>query len=152
MDALGEVDGVSIGLEGREKVEMRLKQMETGQAVKASGSVHRSEQQKYQRPTQPIRQYNAESDVAMKAATNGEAAGPVKREKREEAVNGRAHEGEHSRAVLRWMARRGARRGGRRRRSGRWRRWQWAAAGEEEAVDDSDAKKKKKKDRSKSSD
>ena len=96
MDALGEVEGVSIGLEGREKVEMRLKQMETGQSSRASGSAKKPDQQKYARPAQNIKQYNADSDVAMSGtvATNGQADTKVKKEKKEEKVNGTAHEEE----------------------------------------------------------
>ena len=98
MDALGEVEGVSIGLEGREKVEMRLKQMETGQSVKASGSAKKGDQSKYQRPTQNIKQYNADSDVAMTSSAptngNGQADTKVKVKKEEEATNGAMDDGE----------------------------------------------------------
>ena len=86
MDALGEVDGVSIALEGRQKVEMRLKQLETGQPL----SARKPEQSKYQRPAQSSKHYNADSDVAMSAAaaSNGQTDGKAKKQKTEEKANG----------------------------------------------------------------
>ena len=83
MDALGEVEGVSIGLEGREKVESRLRLMEGGAAAKAAPTPKKGDQEKYRKPA-VIRSYNAESDVAMdtNGATNGNGEAKV------EATNG----------------------------------------------------------------
>lgn len=52
VDALGESDGVTIGFEGREKVELRLKQLETGVSAKATGSAVKTkpQQEKYNKP------------------------------------------------------------------------------------------------------
>lgn len=63
MDALGEVEGVSIGLEGREKVEMRLKQIEGGGAMQVKPTP-KKDQEKYRKPVD-IKQYNTEADVSM---------------------------------------------------------------------------------------
>ena len=146
MDALGEVDGVSIGLEGREKVEMRLKQMETGQAASASGAAKRSDQHKYQRPTHNIKQYNSDSDVAMAAtATNGQADGAVKRERREEKVNGAQHDDDEN-----GKAEADGDEGAAKKKKDKKKRKAEEAVeskSDEAVADESDRKKKKKKDR-----
>lgn len=53
VDALGESDGVSIGFEGREKVELRMKQLEGGATAKSIGSAVKAKptQEKYTKPT-----------------------------------------------------------------------------------------------------
>jgi nucleolar protein 58 len=76
-DALGETEGVTIGLEGREKVEMRLRQMEGGSTQKATPTPKKPDQDKYRKPVN-ITQYNAEADVSMD--TNGEEERKVKTE------------------------------------------------------------------------
>ena len=55
MDALGETEGVSIGLEGREKVESRLKQMEGAAAAaeQQTPGKPRQQQDKYRQPQTP---------------------------------------------------------------------------------------------------
>jgi len=52
VDALGECDGVTIGFEGKEKVELRLKQLETGTNQKSSSSAVKAKpaQEKYNKP------------------------------------------------------------------------------------------------------
>ena len=52
VDALGECDGVTVGFEGKEKVELRLKQLETGTNQKSSGSAVKAKpaQDKYTKP------------------------------------------------------------------------------------------------------
>jgi nucleolar protein 58 len=52
VDALGDSEGVTIGFEGREKVELRLKQLEGGATSKASGSAVKAkpQQEKYAKP------------------------------------------------------------------------------------------------------
>lgn len=52
VDALGECDGVTVGFEGKEKVELRLKQLETGTNVKSAGSSAKAKpaQEKYTKP------------------------------------------------------------------------------------------------------
>jgi len=50
-DALGDTEGVTIGFEGREKVELRLKQFEGGQAQATSASKgQQKKQEKYNKP------------------------------------------------------------------------------------------------------
>ena len=76
MDALGETEGVSIGLEGREKVEARLKVLESGGASaggsgKPSAAPKKPDQSAYLRPSS-IKHYNADADVSMD--TNGAAS------------------------------------------------------------------------------
>ena len=154
MDALGEVEGVSIGLEGREKVEMRLKQLETGQTVKASGSAKKADQQKYQRPVQNIKQYNADSDVAMTStATNGQAEGKVKKEKKEEKVNGTAHsdDKEESMAEADGEEEEGMSKKKKKDKEKKRKIEEVVESKGEEVADESERKKKKKKDK-KSSD
>lgn len=55
VDALGEVDGVTVGFEGKEKVELRLKQLETGQNIKHASSTAKAKpaQDKYNAPSTP---------------------------------------------------------------------------------------------------
>lgn len=67
VDALGECDGVTIGFEGKEKVELRLKQLETGTNAKASGSAVKAKpaQDKYTKPT-ATKTYNADGDSTMR--------------------------------------------------------------------------------------
>jgi nucleolar protein 58 len=75
VDALGETEGVSIGFEGREKVELRLKQLEGGNVSKASGSAVKAKpaQEKYTKPTD-TKTYNADGDVNMGDAAEDEKA------------------------------------------------------------------------------
>ena len=52
MDALGESEGVSIGLEGREKVESRLKALEGISIQQSSGKgKNNNKQMKYEKPS-----------------------------------------------------------------------------------------------------
>lgn len=90
VDALGETDGVSIGFEAREKVELRIKQLETGVSIKATGSAVKTkpQQEKYVKPTN-TQTYNADadntmSDVAAPAtpAQDKEAKKAAKKEKK----------------------------------------------------------------------
>ncbi len=51
MDALGDSEGATIGFDGREKVEMRLKQLEGGAGNAAAQSAKKNQQQqKYNKP------------------------------------------------------------------------------------------------------
>jgi nucleolar protein 58 len=52
MDALGESDGATIGLEARMKVESRLAQLEGGSASAAARTPKTPQQQKYVKPTE----------------------------------------------------------------------------------------------------
>ena len=63
VDALGESEGVTIGFEGREKVELRLKQLEGGATSKASGSAVKAkpQQEKYAKPANTSVQTNTPS-------------------------------------------------------------------------------------------
>jgi nucleolar protein 58 len=51
MDALGDADGVSIGFDNREKVELRLKVLEGGKVSAVSGSAKKDKQAAYTKPT-----------------------------------------------------------------------------------------------------
>ena len=52
MDALGDAENVSIGLEGREKVELRLRQLEGGQLHQITKAANKKpDQQKYNKPS-----------------------------------------------------------------------------------------------------
>jgi hypothetical protein len=55
VDALGEMEGVTVGFEGKEKVELRLKQLETGQNIKHTSSAAKQKpaQDKYSKPATP---------------------------------------------------------------------------------------------------
>ena len=100
MDALGEVEGVSIGLEGREKVEMRLRELEGGHQAKGSSAPKKPDTAPYKKPS-TTRQYNTEADVSMDhsngaaeekkersgttdGATNGSADGEGKEKKKKD--------------------------------------------------------------------
>ncbi len=51
MDALGDSEGATIGFEGREKVELRLRQLEGGAGNAAAASAKKTpQQQKYSKP------------------------------------------------------------------------------------------------------
>jgi len=76
VDALGETDGVTVGFEGKEKVELRLKQLETGQNVKSAGSAVKAKpaQAAYSKPGTPAKQYNADGDSSMRDVSSSPAA------------------------------------------------------------------------------
>jgi len=64
-DALGDVEGVTIGLEAREKVESRLRQLEGGQVHQLSGTGKgRAAEEKYVK-SEARASYNPAADVAM---------------------------------------------------------------------------------------
>jgi len=69
VDALGETEGVSVGYEGREKVEIRLKQLEGGNTAKIAtpSAKAKTQQEKYNKPAD-TRMYNADADVTMRPA------------------------------------------------------------------------------------
>jgi len=90
MDALGETDGVTIGLPNREKVEARVKSLESGKTTSLSGtSKGKANQAKYTKPAS-AKTYNASADTTMsieQPKSNGdEKQEPKKRKRSVEAV------------------------------------------------------------------
>ena len=85
MDALGESDQTTIGFTGREKVELRLKSLETGATQQMSGKKPVKQQDKYKKPTAAAQTYNSAADVQMTPAKTGQTEAPstsVKKEKK----------------------------------------------------------------------
>jgi len=65
MDALGDTEGVTVGLQYREKVERRLQKMEGGQIHQLSGTAKgKAAQEKYSKPASSA-SYNSNADVAL---------------------------------------------------------------------------------------
>jgi len=68
-DALGDAEGVTVGLEGREKVEERLRQLEGGQLRQISGTGKSNvTQKKYAKPETAGQTYNPAADMTTTAA------------------------------------------------------------------------------------
>jgi len=65
MDALGDTEGVTVGVQYREKVEKRLQTMEGGQIHQLSGTAKgKAAQEKYSKPASSA-SYNSSADVAL---------------------------------------------------------------------------------------
>jgi nucleolar protein 58 len=83
MDALGDTEGVTIGLEGRAKVENRLRQLEGGAVRQLSGKGKSSAgAAKYEKPAAPVPTYNDAADVAMGDSKDKKKEKKAKKEKK----------------------------------------------------------------------
>jgi len=88
MDALGETDGVTIGIENREKVEARVRSLDSGKATSLSGNAKgKAKQASYSKP-QSTKTYNsgADSTMAIEQPTNGTDEKEQKKRKRSAAA------------------------------------------------------------------
>jgi len=69
IDALGESEEASAGINYREQVESRLRVLEGGKAAAISGtSKSKANEAKYTKPPAPVKTYNADADVALSSS------------------------------------------------------------------------------------
>jgi len=86
MDALGEIDGVTIGVDNHAKVAARVAALSSGQAGSLSGNGKgKAKQASYAKPTN-TKTYNDSADTTMSIESNGEQ----KEKKRKRPIDGAA--------------------------------------------------------------
>lgn len=91
VDALGDEEGVTIGYECREKVEARLRQLETGEPYRLTGAAAKDKQlKKYAKPQGGSGTYNESADIV---------ASSKKRDRDEEEENGHDNDEEEAKKL-----------------------------------------------------